>query len=348
MATKKKKKSAAAPKKKASARKKTIVRRSPKRKSQTLFQRPEALALGGVVAFCAVAAGVFMTRRVPVNSPQAPAVAVAPVAPVATDRAVLAAEFARASEMPMADRIVFWSAYVQKLQGGKNALAELVAGKTVSDEAPLMPEKFNCTTFVETLAALSRSHSGKEFYSKLLAIRYKNSKATFLTRNHFPEIDWIPNNQKAGILTDVTASVARAGGVKSLTEKKGINRASWLAKEMDRGRVGRSIASTVGETWNAAVPAQVQYISTKDLTAISSHIENGTIVNFVHSNNEKKPVLISHQGYLIREGGTVFLRHASSGGEIRQVALKDYLSRLARDPAFRKWPIVGINLNRLT
>ena len=42
-------------------------------------------------------------------------------------------------------------------------------------------------------------------------------------------------------------------------------------------------------------------------------VENGTIVNFVHKNAENKPVLISHQGFLIREGGTVYLRHASSG-----------------------------------
>lgn len=348
MATKKKapsrKKKSAAPKKKvrkAPARKSVVARGAMPKK---VWNRPEVLALSGVVAACAVATSVFLLQRSPHVAPVATS---ASVAQTTAHLTALSREFARASEMPIADRVVFWSAYVQKQQGGKGELAELVAGRKIADDAPLMPVKFNCTTFVETVAALSHSKSAEDFYGNLIAIRYKNAQPTFAARNHFPELDWIPNNKKAGILQDVTGELARASGVKVLTEKKDFHRAAWLAKQLEKGSVGRGIASEVQTQWKTAVAGQVQFISTRDLEKVLAHVENGSVVNFVHDDNEKKPVLISHQGYLIREGGTVYLRHASSGGEIRQVPLRDYLAGLAKDPAFKKWPIIGINVNRL-
>lgn len=362
----------AKPRAKRHAAPKAALHRKPARKGSGtaggLWSRPEFLALTGVAAACVVATGVFLVQK-QMPSGSAPTAAVhratetahAPAAkahheaaPAKIDTAavqyspVLTQAFKQAAEMNIADRIVFWSAFVQKQKDGRGDLAQLAQGHSIEDFAPLVPPAFNCTTFVETVSSLSRSNTPAEFFQNLVAMRYKNGSATFADRNHFPEIDWIPNNTKAGILADVTTQIADAAGVKAMTEAKEINRVSWLAKQLEKGKVARGLASKAQRTWAAPAHAEVRYISVKNLPKALTKVENGTVVNFVHQNSEKKPVLISHQGFLIREGGTVYLRHASFGGEIKKKPLMDYLNDLAKDPAARKWPIIGVNLNRIS
>jgi len=195
------------------------------------------------------------------------------------------------------------------------------------------------------VGALSRSNKAADFYGSLMAVRYKNGQPSFANRNHFPEADWIPNNAEAGILTDVTAQLAQQGGGTALVEKKKINRTLWLAKQLEAGKVTRSLASMAEKNWANPTAVQIQYVGFSDLPKVMSHIPTGTVMNLVHKSSDRKPVLISHQGFVIQEGGKTLFRHASSEGDLRTVDLATYLSKL-RKKGSSSWPLVGLNLNQ--
>ncbi|MGZ3698360.1 MAG: N-acetylmuramoyl-L-alanine amidase-like domain-containing protein, partial [Bdellovibrionota bacterium] len=203
---------------------------------------------------------------------------------------VLKEEFQKTSTMKMSDRISFWSTYVMQ-NGGK--LMALGMGHNIDDFAPIVPKTFDCTTFVETVSALSRSNQGAEFFRNLMAIRYKDSQTTFASRNHFPEIDWLPNNEKAGIIKDITDDIAQAASLTSQVGTKPINRASWLAAQIQSRKFNRTLASVAeNSTWKQTITAQVKYLSVKDFKKVMKQIPSGTVVNFVHRGSENSPVLI--------------------------------------------------------
>ena len=103
------------------------------------------------------------------------------------------------------------------------------------DRRPLFRfDTFDCSTWVDTVIALSESQSFPDFIKRINSIRYSNGIVSFQTRNHFPNTDWIENNVHSGLLTDVTEHVA---GDISLSSKTVYNtRAAWYAK-LDRNRI---------------------------------------------------------------------------------------------------------------
>jgi len=255
----------------------------------------------------------------------------------------LAGEFAKIKDFRLEDKIGYWSEFIEN-EDTRRKVEDLVAGRAVDDTAPLIPDRYDCTTFVETVMALSRSASPGDFYRNLIAIRYRDSEIGFASRNHFPELDWIPNNQRAKILTDVTIRVATAANIATRVEKKRINRGGWIQAEMKRNQDRRlaSVANSGGSMW---MEAQVHYIELSKLPKVLKEIPNGAVINLVHRDHQAHPVLISHQGLAIREGNQVFFRHATRGGKIRTVELLSYLRELSKPGrAQRAWPLIGINV----
>jgi hypothetical protein len=259
-------------------------------------------------------------------------------------------EFARASQFAsVGDRAAYW---VEQFLDGKfssRRLASLLSQiprPEVRDSAPLIPAKFDCTTFVETAAALARSHSASEFYGNLLAIRYDHGQADFRDRNHFPVADWIPHNTQAGILRDITAEVGQAAGVVLRTQTKEINKAKWLAALRRKGKVSRSIASEPAPGWDQPIHVSVPYLPVGEVARFASKIPNGAVLNLVRSDRRTQPVVITHQGFVIQKDGSTFLRHSTVDGKLKSVLMEEYLERLAGEGAHR-WPLLGVNLNQL-
>src|SRR5262245_45756565 len=60
-------------------------------------------------------------------------------------------------------------------------------------------DAFDCTTLVETVAALALTREASEFSRWLRQIRYQNGRVDFLSRNHFPCGDWVPHNASLGL-----------------------------------------------------------------------------------------------------------------------------------------------------
>lgn len=303
---------------------------------------PPQLAAQPVVA----AAPVVPPPVVP-PAPAAPVpVATAPEHHVSVS-AVLRLAFSEAKKLSFAKRVDYWSQYFWQSSSPREKMGSISDAPKIEDVTPLLSDRFDCTTFVETVAALSRSESADDFFSKLVEIRYRDGKADYVHRNHFPEVDWIPNNEKAGILSDITARTAQNAKVPLKTEEKTIDRLAWLNLQIQQRKVTRELASSGANVeWREAAHAKVNYLAVEDVEKVLQQIPDGAILNLVRKNDGKHPVLISHQGYLFRSGGTVMLRHASTGGNIRNVVLTEYLRSLVESSS-GAWPVVGINLNQL-
>jgi hypothetical protein len=223
------------------------------------------------------------------------------------------------------------------------------------DQDPLYRfDRFNCTTFVETVLALATSDSTDVFQRQINRIRYKGGKPSFVGRNHFISLDWIPNNN--WLLTDITEDVAgRFSQVATAT----IDKKAWYAS-LDNSRLQIPLApvqkqerllslQTQGQTF---VPqkAEIPYLP---LAVLFPNIEgeaptlaskskadqfyldkipSGAIINIVNPNWDLTQwigthINVSHQGIAVRKAGKLYFRHASSlSGQVDEVLLSGYLS----------------------
>lgn len=268
--------------------------------------------------------------------------------PAATNMTELQKEFVKVAAFPLDQRIDYWSNKLQ-MQPGWMKEFQIQAGidqPTISDQAPLVPEKFNCTTFVETVVALSRSKMPEQYYKNLIAIRYNDSKTDFFGRNHFPEADWIPNNTTAGILRDVTRIVGLAFNVAADTQTKTIDRGKWFDSKIAQGQVNRKLASAVDSNWREPIAVELPYLKTKDLYGKLDHIQNATVANLVRQSKPRQPVLISHQGFVIQKDGVTYFRHSTPQGEIKTNKMAEYLKSVT-DHSPKSWPMVGLNFNQV-
>ena len=97
------------------------------------------------------------------------------------------------------------------------------------DRDPLIRfDAFDCTTFVETVMALSLDSDLDSAVRTLQKIRYKDGQIGYATRNHFIELDWVPNNVRAGYLHDITSDVAGRNTVKV---HKTISKRKWYLRK---------------------------------------------------------------------------------------------------------------------
>jgi hypothetical protein len=237
------------------------------------------------------------------------------------------------------DRIAYWS---EKLLNEPDLLAAL-GGDTpeLNDTAPLFPHAYDCTTFVETVAALAKSNSTEEIADQLISIRYKNGKVSYATRNHFPEADWIPNNQVAGNLQDITIQISRKAGFVAAFANKDIDKVAWF-KDQKNEHADRVLASSLEN--EGVVTVKLPYVPMNMALTALPHIPQGAVINIVRENKERYPVLISHQGLLIWKNGVAYFRHASRNRRIREVPFNEYLHTARKLP----WKVLGFNVDTFT
>ncbi len=250
----------------------------------------------------------------------------------------------------LADRI---GAVSERFLGTPYRLGPLGEGSSADfDRDPLFSFKeADCTTFIEHVMALSLKRRLPDAMDALTAIRYQGGRVGYLTRNHFPEVDWIPNNKAAGFLEDITREIA---GEKTGQAVKVISKRRWyesktiddlagfsgLAPKEKEARLKRLRVAGVelkDET------ASVAYLPMELLPEALGRIPSGTIANLVREDAGDKPVLISHQALLIRKDGGVVVRHAASGAQVEDVPALEYFYRYYNS----KWRLVGLNLNRI-
>lgn len=217
------------------------------------------------------------------------------------------------------------------------------------DKDPLISfEQADCTTFVEEVLALSLAPDLARAKDVLRRIRYRDGLVSYETRNHFPEVDWLPNNLKAGYLRDVTRRVA---GRRTAWAFKTISKRAWyLAKSTTdlEGFAAEPEAERAArvERWRAKgasykdESARLPYVALEDLPELAASIPSGTVASVVREALEDKPVIVTHQGLVIQKPGATVLRHAAFGKQVEDVPLLEYAGRF-KDA---KWRVLGLNL----
>lgn len=220
------------------------------------------------------------------------------------------------------------------------------------DQDPLYRfDTFDCTTFVETIIALALSRSAQDFENHLDSIRYEDGIVDYLKRNHFTDLQWIPNNVRNGYLKEINELVAPANKIK--TAKALINFGGWLRshklEQIQVPEASRERRLSLLEELHAQasyyspVTAEVPYIEISYLLKnpkLLERIPSGAVVNFVRPNWDLTDVAgthqnISHQGLLFAKGRTLYLRHASTTGKVEELPLIDYLKRFTTHPTLK-------------
>ncbi|ETX10818.1 hypothetical protein MUS1_12640 [Marinomonas ushuaiensis DSM 15871] len=214
------------------------------------------------------------------------------------------------------------------------------------DKDPLVRfGEFDCTTYVETILAGAMSQSVGDFMPNLMSLRYKDGNVAFTARNHFPSLDWVPNNQDK--LEDITKTVAHGS---LMTAKTTIDKAPWYQKMEKKNLHCDDDSSTYcdvllvqfhkeGDVFSPEI-ATIDYVP---ITALYSMAENFDAEGLNAKNSDKEKEInrslldripsgsvitmvrpdwvlkkwigtnmnVSHQGFAIRKDGQLFLRHAS-------------------------------------
>jgi len=206
------------------------------------------------------------------------------------------------------------------------------------DEDPLIRfDVADCTTFLETSMAMARASSFKEAQEVLRKIRYTDGRVGYRRRKHFMMAQWIPQNQKAGFIEDITE---RVGGDSVSIASKRLDAEVWERRRKK-------------DSWPELAPEDIPegvftlpIIPINRARELADEIPAGTLLNVVRVDYKSMPVRVTHQGLVVVRRGRRYLRHAARAGYKRVVdELLDTFLR--RNSAYKKWPVAGINLQKI-
>ncbi len=209
----------------------------------------------------------------------------------------------------------------------KGPLGEGTEGKYDQDPLYLL-DGFDCTTFIETTYALARAHNFDDFFSRLLSIRYHHSEVSFTSRNHFVEIDWNPNNIKAGIFADATltlgAATDRAVATQIFSKRK------WYAEMTLENLKLPGASSALLETRLTELrsegtrfedqESQLPYLKKASLLKLKESLPLPAVLNIVRqipANGDA--IAVTHQVLLLNVDGILQIRQASSKSAVMRV-----------------------------
>lgn len=184
---------------------------------------------------------------------------------------------------------------------------------------------FDCTTYVENVLAFGMMVQNEQsdfgnFTENLKTIRYRNGILDgYPSRLHY-FTEWISNNQKKGLVTDITAEL---GGV---SQKKAINfmgthRELYPFLRLDENYEAMLALEEELAQENLCILPQDQIENQEHL------IQSGDIIALATS---IKGLDVTHTGFALKHNGRIHLLHASSSGSVRitQEPLADYLKKV--------------------
>ncbi len=197
-------------------------------------------------------------------------------------------------------------------------------------------DQVDCLTLLESLWGMMQATTLDETMKRAQAVRYRNGIVSYIMRNHFIWLQWLPRNEAAGYMVDVTRQI---GGEATLRQTKILKSAAqcggqWktfcaeLAEELPREAVQRDI-----------IPLDWTLTHWRD-------IPHGVFAFFVLNERSWLPYRIKHAGLILHDAkGRPFLRHASTvHRRVLDVPLLRYLKMLKTKSV--KWPATGLILLR--
>jgi hypothetical protein len=237
------------------------------------------------------------------------------------------------------------------------------------DQDPLVTfEALDCTTYVEVVLSLThtfwmqKNESGEQIYEDFMGfsrfIKYKDQMPlAYEYRNHFPETQWLPDLQKKSLLQDITTLI----WPKALTASKSIDVQLWYEQKntsdlrlYDHEHSSSDLESLLHQWRNLGVgvnitTATLPYLSLEVLLdkTVQERFPDISLFNLIKGQHKKMnpPVMVSHQGFIVREKGVLYLRHASVGSKkVSQIPLNDYVKERMKDET---WVTLGMNIQAL-
>jgi len=210
---------------------------------------------------------------------------------------------------------------------------EYVAGtldNSVNDEKLVIKiTGLDCVTFVENVLAISRiirkgTPDYENYRSELQKIRYRDGEINgYASRLHYFS-DWIYDNQKKGIVEDITKQI---GGV---PYKKKIDFMSSHVDSYKQMKNSPGIADEIIAIEKEINGRKMYYIPKGDVDNFYESMQTGDIIA---TTTKIEGLDITHTGFVYKDNGKVKFMHASiTKGEIviSSESLKEYLSKNAK------------------
>jgi hypothetical protein len=234
------------------------------------------------------------------------------------------------TDRPSSKKLLSISSY---LLGAKYKNSPLGEGFGVDRDVRIRFDAFDCTTFVETVMALTLASSIKNTQKILDNIRYKGS-VSFANRRHFPVADWLFGLQKDGFIEDITDSISGARVV-----QKSVNYNLWK-------RVNSSYLKELTKKRIPNISYKIHYIPLELLAKIYKKIPTGSIFSIVRKSRADKFVVVTHQAIYFANEGKPFIRHASSYPKKMVVdeSLEDFVKK---NQNIKKWRVLGVNISKI-
>ncbi|MBS2024594.1 MAG: DUF1460 domain-containing protein, partial [Deltaproteobacteria bacterium] len=170
---------------------------------------------------------------------------------------------AKLSRMPINARVDVLSKFFVGTPYADFPLGE--GGSGPEPQARFRLDAVDCQTFVETVLALANSKSIEQAKLVLDDIRYSRLPASFATRNHFTEAQWLPSNIEKGYLREAVGAIDGHAPETSLVLK----RAEWSQVE------------GLKRLESAEIPEgkfPIKYLPINDFKKRSKSIETGSII----------------------------------------------------------------------
>ena len=188
-------------------------------------------------------------------------------------------------------------------------------------------DELDCTTFVETLYALTRAtldmrRSWRDFACNIESIRYRNGElGDYSSRLHYVS-DWIANNSHRGNIREVTAEIDGAKYEIKTINFMTANRDKY-PQLADSAMFAKIKNFEIGYRMHRYPYLQKEWIDSKKTAA---GLKNGDFVALI---SKTEGLDVSHMGIIIKEGNSFKLLHASSK-EKKVVLEKDDLKETLR------------------
>ncbi|HKP84754.1 MAG TPA: N-acetylmuramoyl-L-alanine amidase-like domain-containing protein [Blastocatellia bacterium] len=153
---------------------------------------------------------------------------------------------------------------------------------------------FDCVTYMETVLALALARTADGFVERVRELRYAGGEVDWYHRNHYM-IDWASNNQKLGVIQDITSGPETVMRTRRLSLIKSLPERTVSFRCFPKRALGR----------------------------IRSRIETGDAVLFAST---RKTLDVFHTGFLIKTGDGISLRHATrTAGRVIEQSLASFL-----------------------
>ena len=183
---------------------------------------------------------------------------------------------------------------------------------------------FDCTTFVETVIALTNTARQEKpafgfFLDQLQKIRYREGQVQgYASRLHYTS-DWVGENERKGLVTNISHLL---GGVK---EEKQIH---FMTSHRDAYKQLKSDDQTLKEILTMENEINLRegfyYLPKADIAVITERIPHMAMIAFTTSIDGLD---VTHMGFSFRQDGRLTFIHASSAKNrvvIDEKSLSDY------------------------